>query len=234
MADRVRRFGRFEFDVPRHRLRRDGVVVHLSPKAFALLGLLIEAAPRVVPKKELHERLWPNGAVSDATLVALVKRLRRALEDRDPGTPIIRTVHRVGYAFEGELGRSEQERASKVARWLVGGGRRLALEEGENTIGRDSHSDVHLDHLTVSRHHARILVGDRGVLLEDLGSKNGTSVGGEPVKRPTRLRDGDRVCFGHVLLTFRESSAGMPTVTQVGGIDLPRKFRGATRLRRAR
>jgi DNA-binding winged helix-turn-helix (wHTH) protein len=234
MEDRVRRFGPFEFDLPRHRLRRDGVDVHLDPKAFALLGLLIEAAPRVVPKSELHERLWPNGAVSDATLVALVKRLRRALDDRDRGMPIIRTVHRVGYAFEGALTRMEQERSSKVARWLVGGGRRLALDEGENTIGRDSQSDVQLDHLTVSRHHARILVGDRGVLLEDLGSKNGTSVGGDRVKRPTYLRDGDRVCFGHVLLTFRESSAGMPTVTQVGGIDVPRKYRSETRLRRAR
>jgi DNA-binding winged helix-turn-helix (wHTH) protein len=73
------RFGAFEFDAESRRLRRDGADIHLSPKAFYLLSLLLEAAPRVIGKRELHEKLWPGGAVADATLVALIKQLRGAL-----------------------------------------------------------------------------------------------------------------------------------------------------------
>ena len=92
-------FGSFTLDVPRRHLSRDATSIHVTPKAFDLLALLVEQAPRVVGKGELHERLWPGTFVSDATLVGLVKELRRALDDRDAGSPIIRTVHRVGYAF---------------------------------------------------------------------------------------------------------------------------------------
>jgi DNA-binding winged helix-turn-helix (wHTH) protein len=39
------RFGTFEFDAQTRRLRREGVEIHLSPKAFELLALLVDAAP---------------------------------------------------------------------------------------------------------------------------------------------------------------------------------------------
>jgi DNA-binding winged helix-turn-helix (wHTH) protein len=73
--------------------------IHLTPKAFDLLTLLIASAGRVVTKKELHERLWPDTFVSDATLVGLIKMLRRTLGDHDRRAPTIRTMHGVGYAF---------------------------------------------------------------------------------------------------------------------------------------
>jgi DNA-binding winged helix-turn-helix (wHTH) protein len=53
----------------------------------------------VLRKAELHERLWPGTFVSDATLVGLIKQLRRALDDRDPTSRLIRTAFGVGYAF---------------------------------------------------------------------------------------------------------------------------------------
>src|ERR671910_547925 len=93
------RFGPFLLDAARRQLFRDSANVHVTPKAFELLLLLVAAAPRVLSKRELHEQLWPGTYVSDATLVGLVKELRRALDDRDPGAPVIRTAHRVGYAF---------------------------------------------------------------------------------------------------------------------------------------
>ena len=74
------RFGTFELDSQRRQLRRGEQDLHLTPKAFDLLSLLIDAAPRVVPKSELHQRLWPSGVVTDATLVGLVKEIRRVLE----------------------------------------------------------------------------------------------------------------------------------------------------------
>ena len=67
--------------------------------------LLVADAGRVITKKELHERLWPDTFVSDATLVGLVKMLRRTLGDHDARAPIIRTTHGVGYAFVAPIER---------------------------------------------------------------------------------------------------------------------------------
>jgi len=207
------RFGAFELDLARRQLLKEGREVHLTPKAFDLLAALIDAAPRVVPKAEIHERLWPNGVVSDATLVGLIKEIRRALDDSGRDTPIIRTAHRVGYAFDAPVAKGTPR--SKVARWVVAGERSIVLANGENLIGRDSDAAVCLDYATVSRRHARIVVGDNGTLLEDLGSKNGTAVGGVRLAAPVSLRDGDRFACGQVALVYRESTAGVPTVTHV-------------------
>ena len=71
------RFGPFEFDAARRQVTRDGCDVHLTPKAFDLLGVLIEAAPRVVPKAELHEE-----AVADE--LRLGRDARRTREGTAP------------------------------------------------------------------------------------------------------------------------------------------------------
>ena len=130
------RFGPCELDAARRQLLREGREVHLTPKAFELLTLLVDTAPRVVKKAELHQRLWPNGIVSDAMLVGLVKEIRRALDDRDKNAPLIRTVHRVGYAFAAAGARGL--RPSSVSRWLIAGERRIVLVDGDKngtTIG---------------------------------------------------------------------------------------------------
>jgi DNA-binding winged helix-turn-helix (wHTH) protein len=208
------RFGTFELDAQTRRLRRDGVDIHLSPKAFELLGLLVEAAPRVIAKRELHARLWPGGAVADATLVALVKQLRRALDDHDKQAPLIRTVHRVGYAMEAPLSSRERVVSGPTGCWLMAGQRRLPLAGGENIVGRDATAPVRLDDPAVSRRHARIAVNGTGTVIEDLGSKNGTFIDGQRLAAgPTALRDGSRIAFGSVLVTYRESGGGMPTLT---------------------
>ena len=51
------RFGPFALAADSRRLTRGGEDLHLTPKAFDLLLLLVDAAPRVVPKAELHARL---------------------------------------------------------------------------------------------------------------------------------------------------------------------------------
>ena len=207
------RFGSCELDAARRQLLREGREVHLTPKAFELLTLLVDAAPRVVKKAELHQRLWPNGIVSDAMLVGLVKEIRRALDDRNKDAPLIRTVHRVGYAFAAPVARGP--RPSSVSRWLIAGERRIALVDGDNVIGRDPEANVQLDYATVSRRHARIVVTQTSTVLEDLGSKNGTTIGGAKLTGTVELRNGDRFTCGQVLLVYRESGAGLPTATQV-------------------
>jgi DNA-binding winged helix-turn-helix (wHTH) protein len=212
----MKRFGVFEFDVVSRRLRREGVDVHLAPKVFDLLGLLVEAAPRVVAKRELHARLWPGGVVADATLVALVKQLRRALDDRDRQAPLIRTVHGVGYALENPLLRQRAVSGTGDC-WLMAGQRRIRLTVGENIVGRDVAAQVRLEDAAVSRRHARIAVSSAGAQIEDLGSKNGTFLDGQRLaSAPAMLHDGCQLVFGTVPATYCESGRGMPTLTHLG------------------
>ena len=213
------RFGTFELDSQRRQLRRGEQDLHLTPKAFDLLSLLVEAAPRVVPKSELHQRLWPAGVVTDATLVGLVKEIRRALDDTDPQAPLIRTVHRVGYAFDAPVTRAQQ--APRLSRWLIVGEKRIALMDGENIIGRDPDVQVWLDFATISRRHARLLVTSAGTTLEDLASKNGTSVDGKLISASQPLRNGQRFACGRLDMTYRESGAGVPTATELSRIVEP-------------
>jgi DNA-binding winged helix-turn-helix (wHTH) protein len=211
----IARFGVFTLDVGRRRLLRGEVELHLTPKAFDLLVLLIDEAPRVVRKGDLHERLWSGSFVSDATLVGLIKELRRALDDPE-SKQFIRTAHRVGYAFDGQLERVSAV-APSVSRWIVAGSRRIPLQPGENLIGRDPASTICLDSTGVSRRHARIVVGSNSARLEDLGSKNGTSVGeNELLTEPVTLHDGDRIHIGPILMVYHASDSGISTETQSG------------------
>jgi non-specific serine/threonine protein kinase len=92
-------FGDFVLDLDARELMRAGTPVSLSPKAFQLLGLLVERHPSALSKTELQDRLWPGTFVVEKNLTNLVSEIREALGD-DPAAPrFIRTVHRFGYAF---------------------------------------------------------------------------------------------------------------------------------------
>jgi hypothetical protein len=75
-------------------------------------------------------------------------------------------------------------------------------DQGVVTIGRDPTSDVFLDDVTVSRDHAQILTGDRGLILRDLGSLNGTYVNRRRIEGDEVLHDGDELQVGKFRLTF--------------------------------
>ena len=73
------------------------------------------------------------------------------------------------------------------------------------TIGRSPHSDLFLDDVTVSRHHARILHDEAGFLVEDLNSLNGTYVNRKRIERH-QLFDGDELQIGKFKLAFLEQA----------------------------
>jgi pSer/pThr/pTyr-binding forkhead associated (FHA) protein len=109
---------------------------------------------------------------------------------------------------------------SVAACWLTVGQRRLSLATGENIVGRDEAAGVRLDDPMVSRRHARILVSATGAHIEDLGSKNGTFIDGQPIAAdPMPLRNGIQLAFGTVRVTYGESGNGMPTLTHAGPVD---------------
>ena len=206
------RFGPFALHPDRRQLLRDGVEVHLTPKAFDLLSLLIDRAPAVVSKAEFHERLWPATFVDDSTLVGIVKEVRRALE-QEHDVPLIRTVHRVGYAFDAAVSTGTNP-GTAAACWLSVGHRRLPLRHGANVIGRDPAAAIWLDVPGVSRTHAQILIEEGRATLEDLGSKNGTLLRGKRLEEPAALRNADQIQIATEILVFHESSGGLSTVTQ--------------------
>jgi DNA-binding winged helix-turn-helix (wHTH) protein len=213
------RFGECVLDSDTRQLYVRGAEVHLQPKAFQFLELLIQSRPRVVPKAEIHEKLWPGTFVSDGTLTSLLAEVRDAIGDDAHQSRFVRTVHRVGYAFSAEAA-EVRDRLTGVARggmavWLVRGKNRTALEPGETVIGRDPGAAVWLDDPSVSRRHARILVSADGATLEDLGSKNGTFLGETRVHAPTPLSDGDAVKIGSVPLLVRLFETPDSTVTSV-------------------
>jgi DNA-binding winged helix-turn-helix (wHTH) protein len=216
------RFGPFMLDVDRRLLVRHEVDVHLTPKAFDLLVLLIQEAPRVLRKGELHQRLWPGTFVSDATLVGLVKELRRALDDRDATSRLIRTAFGVGYAFGGDVettgpppGRRQPDVGGRTW-WVVAGSRKIPLDAGEHLIGRNQASTVWLDVPGVSRRHARIVIDGEAASIEDLASKNGTKLRDQVVTGPRTLRDGDRIHVGPILIVFHASASAFSTSTLPG------------------
>jgi len=80
-------------------VRRGGREMHLPPKAFDLLLILVTNQPNAVGHDTLHAALWPGIHVSETSLAALVTQLRKALGDTSVDGRVIRTLHRVGYAF---------------------------------------------------------------------------------------------------------------------------------------
>ena len=70
-------------------------------------------------------------------------------------------------------------------------------------VGRSPSADLRLHDPRVSRLHARIEVRDDGVYVEDLGSRNGTVVEGEPVVEARRLAIDDEITIGEAALVFR-------------------------------
>lgn len=76
---------------------------------------------------------------------------------------------------------------------------RLAVRNGVHLLGRASGCDLRVDEPSVSRQHARLHVDGPDVHIEDMGSSNGTRVGGEIINRPTRLQAGAKLAVGNVV-----------------------------------
>ena len=73
----------------------------LTAQEFKLLSYLIKNENRVIPKRELFEKVWEDKFTGDGTLNVHIRKIREAVE-RDPGKPeYIVTVWGDGYKFSG-------------------------------------------------------------------------------------------------------------------------------------
>ena len=201
------RFGPFVLDAGARALLRGAGPLHLSPKAFDVLEILVARRPNVVSKETLLAGVWPDKVVEEANLAIVVGEIRKALGDDTKSPSVIVTVPRRGYRFAADaedLDARAPSRAEGYARcWLAWNDKTLPLHEGENVVGRHPASGLWINAPSVSRSHARITINAERARVEDLGSRNGTFVDGRQISGPHLLVDGSTVTFGSERATFR-------------------------------
>ena len=162
------------------------VVVYLSPSDLEhfrsyvdVLARDLAEATRVHAKEEGYAFLGP---------VTVTLAEDEALRAGD--------VDVVAQIAEGEGGR--------VGSLVLPDGGRLALGDETAVIGRLPDCAVTLNDAQASRHHAEIRPYGDGFVVADLGSMNGTSVNGAPIKEQ-QLADGDTITIGSTTLRFEAS-----------------------------
>jgi TolB-like protein/DNA-binding winged helix-turn-helix (wHTH) protein len=104
-------------DTDRFEVRRGSESIAVEPQVFDLLVLLIENRDRIVTRDEIIERVWKGRIVSDAAISSRIKAARRAIGDDGKLQSVIRTIHRRGLRFVGEvtIGAASSPGGSSVA-----------------------------------------------------------------------------------------------------------------------
>lgn len=96
-------FGPFVLDTTERRLMRGGERVSVTPKAWQILEMLVEAGGRLVRRETFYERLWPNVTVEERNLTVHMSTLRGLLEAAPSAAGFIETVTGVGYRLLAEV-----------------------------------------------------------------------------------------------------------------------------------
>ena len=95
------RFGGFELDPANELLRREGVVVKLSPQPFKVLAILASRSGQLVTREELRRAIWGDRMVVDFEhgLNTCMRQIRTALGEQAGSPQFIETAPRLGYRF---------------------------------------------------------------------------------------------------------------------------------------
>jgi DNA-binding winged helix-turn-helix (wHTH) protein len=194
------RFGPFVLDLDTRQLIEDKREIHLTPKAFDLLTMLVMDRPKVLSKAALQNRLWPDTFVAEANLSNLVAEIREALRDDAHAPTFIRTAHGFGYAFSGDAATVSDAAArhDRPSCWLEWDRLRFPLSLGEHVIGRDPDVEVRLDDSTVSRRD-----GARGLRQQERHVSRRRTCHRPGAARRWRC-DSDRIAAGHLPLSLAD------------------------------
>ena len=109
-----------------------------------------------------------------------------------------------GLGGEGARGAAEAETVARASVETAAGlrdGVAYDLSDGA-VLGRGDEVDIQLEDSFASTSHARLVPQGDVVVLEDLGSTNGTYLNGEPLRGPQPLHVGDRIRIGDSEFTF--------------------------------
>jgi len=96
-------FGSYRFDTDSGRLWSGRDEIRLTPKASAVLAMLLARAGEPVSKEDLFASVWNGTTVSDDALTSCIQELRKALSDDSKNPRFIETRHRRGYCFIAPL-----------------------------------------------------------------------------------------------------------------------------------
>ena len=155
-------------------------------------------------ENELHaaEEVAQRLEADTRTRAARITELERSGEARQAATDTNPAPRQLVHAAEESSG--AEPVPDGATRLLIhsADGREVVHVLGRKTsIGRTPDNDLQLDAKFVSRHHAVILAGPAGAVIEDLNSTNGVQVNGRRVTRQT-LRDGDQIAIGRMHYRF--------------------------------
>ncbi len=235
--DQCFRFRDFELDVSAYALRRGGARIQLERIPMEVLILLVMRAGSLVTRQEILDTLWgarvfvePEAAVNTA-----IRKIRRALDEDVDRPQFIETVVRKGYRFVapvedvrtaaahgGSEAGSEVRRRAFPSYSIAYGRQEFLLAPGANVIGRDPDVQIYIDHASVSRRHASIVIDAHRVTMEDLNSRNGTFVNGQRISGPTQISDGAIIGLGPIVLRFVVLTAPASTQPVDAKSSLPR------------
>jgi EAL domain-containing protein (putative c-di-GMP-specific phosphodiesterase class I) len=116
---------------------------------------------------------------------------------------------------------------AKRVTWLLSGQvgddqtvRHVRVDTARFVVGRQPGAQLCIPSPTVSREHAELTVVDRGLLLRDLGSTNGTFVNGTRIQQPCTVHHGDLLQFGQVVFrVVQQSTESGPQTIQADSCD---------------
>jgi formylglycine-generating enzyme required for sulfatase activity/DNA-binding winged helix-turn-helix (wHTH) protein len=215
-------FEGYGLDTERRELRRADALIPVQPQVFDLLEYLIRKRDRVVSKDDLLAAVWNGRIVSESTLASRVNAARRAIGDDGESQRLIRTLHRRGIRFVGEVREEHPETEQDIAKLLdppSGSGERLdepwrysspyrglaAMEENDSDyfFGRSRETIEVLSVLATEPDRLPVLLGNSGVgksslaqagVLTALNRQTWPEDSGAPQLWPYTLKDSHRWC----------------------------------------
>ena len=112
--------GDVRIDARAAQVRKNGVLLHLEPKAFQTLLFLVERPGELVSKQELLDAVWQDAFVTENALTRVVAQLRKALDDDAREARYIETVPTLGYRFVAPVRPVVSPTATRFRRRAIG------------------------------------------------------------------------------------------------------------------
>jgi adenylate cyclase len=196
------RFCGYRFEIDAGRLWSGSREVRLTPKAAAVLKVLITHAGQPVSKDDLFAAVWSDTAVSDDALTSCIQEVRKALEDDARNPRFIETRHRRGYRFVARLTAAAAEAAADASSPAADTSAIAVLPFADMSPGRDQdylceglaeeliNALTHIDGLRVAARTASFQFRSSGADIREIGRQLGvgTLLEGSVRKADDRLR----------------------------------------------
>ncbi len=99
----IYKFKGFIFNTKKRTLKKQNLTHILTPKAYKLLLLFIQANGSLVSKDMIIQKVWRGQIVCEATLYKLIQRLRKLMGDDGDKQSVIKTIHGEGYLLVFEF-----------------------------------------------------------------------------------------------------------------------------------